>query len=225
MLLFGIGTRALPPWGSKTRRNNLLVGLAVRRTAGPSGHANSPHPSSREDILSLLVDLGFPPMDLILRGFHAATVACCPPELCAVNPDAVQNHGQPACQSHDCLFHPASPGDLHGHALSQDHFLNASCSELLRRASSASSHRHSAIFYRSNRSPLIDTWSRLAQTPPRLTWICGTGQAHRQSRDRSAPPQGRHRGSSLVEMMGIALPRVGHAPMTHCRTCATRTVR
>src|SRR5260370_23066350 len=48
VLLFGIGTRALPSWDSKTRWNNLLVGLAVRRTAGPSGHANSPHPSSRE---------------------------------------------------------------------------------------------------------------------------------------------------------------------------------
>jgi hypothetical protein len=33
---------------SKTRWNNLLGGLAVRRTVGPSGHANSPHPSSRE---------------------------------------------------------------------------------------------------------------------------------------------------------------------------------
>src|SRR6476620_7976137 len=61
---------------------------------------------------------------------------------------------------------------------------------------SASSHRHSAIFYRSNRSRPIDTWSRSAQTPPRLTWISGTGLAHRQSRDRSAPPRGRHRGSS-----------------------------
>src|SRR5215472_319952 len=47
-LLFGIGTAALPSWGSKTRWNNLLGGLAVRRTAGPSGHTNSPHPSSRE---------------------------------------------------------------------------------------------------------------------------------------------------------------------------------
>ena len=27
----------------KTRRNNLYRGLAVRRTAGPSGSANSPH--------------------------------------------------------------------------------------------------------------------------------------------------------------------------------------
>src|SRR5712672_2152463 len=48
VLLFGIGASALPSWDSKTRRNNLLVGLAVNRTAGPSGHTNSPHPSSRE---------------------------------------------------------------------------------------------------------------------------------------------------------------------------------
>jgi hypothetical protein len=33
-LLFGIGTRALPSWDSKTRWNNLLVGLTVRVTAG-----------------------------------------------------------------------------------------------------------------------------------------------------------------------------------------------
>ena len=48
VLLFGIGTGALPSWDSKTRRNNLWGGLAVRLTAGPSGHTNSPHPSSRE---------------------------------------------------------------------------------------------------------------------------------------------------------------------------------
>jgi hypothetical protein len=48
VLLFGIGTKALPSWDSKTRWSNLLVGLAGRRTAGPSGHTNSPHPSSRE---------------------------------------------------------------------------------------------------------------------------------------------------------------------------------
>ena len=52
VLLFGIGTKALPSWDSKTRWNNLLVGLAVKRTVGPSGHANSPHPSSREGHLS-----------------------------------------------------------------------------------------------------------------------------------------------------------------------------
>jgi len=48
VLLFGIGTKALPGWDSKTRWTNLLGGLAVRPTAGPSGHTISPHPSSRE---------------------------------------------------------------------------------------------------------------------------------------------------------------------------------
>src|ERR1700736_4767626 len=52
VLLFGIGTKALPSWDPRTRRNNLLGGLAVSRTAGPSGHTNSPHPSSREGHLS-----------------------------------------------------------------------------------------------------------------------------------------------------------------------------
>ena len=47
-LLFGIGTRALPSWDSRTRRNNLRDGLAVSLAAGPSGHTISPHPSSRE---------------------------------------------------------------------------------------------------------------------------------------------------------------------------------
>ena len=31
VLLFGIGTKAVPSWDSKTRRNNLLGGLVVRR--------------------------------------------------------------------------------------------------------------------------------------------------------------------------------------------------
>ena len=48
VLLFGIGTKALPAWDSMTRWNNLMDGLAVRVTVGPSRHANSPHPSSRE---------------------------------------------------------------------------------------------------------------------------------------------------------------------------------
>ena len=47
-LLFGLGTKALPSWESRTRWNNLSGGLAVRRMAGPSDRTNSPHPSSRE---------------------------------------------------------------------------------------------------------------------------------------------------------------------------------
>ena len=48
VLLFGIGTKALPPWGSKMKWNNLCRGLAGKLAAGSSRSANSPHPSSRE---------------------------------------------------------------------------------------------------------------------------------------------------------------------------------
>src|SRR5215471_20381807 len=48
VLLSGLGARALPSWDPRTRWNNLLSGLSVKRTIGPSRHANSPHPSSRE---------------------------------------------------------------------------------------------------------------------------------------------------------------------------------
>src|SRR5512132_3359240 len=52
-------------------------------------------------------------------GLDAARFSCCccglfsgPAELGAVNPYAVHDHSQPACQRHDRLFHPAAPGDL-----------------------------------------------------------------------------------------------------------------
>src|SRR5205809_5325317 len=72
VLLFGIGTWALPPWDPRTRRNNLLGGLAVEETAGPSGHTNSPHPSSREGHPSTgWRSSSFLLSGLILNGFHA----------------------------------------------------------------------------------------------------------------------------------------------------------
>src|SRR5215469_11962574 len=53
-------------------------------------------------------------------GLDAARFSCCcyglfsgPAELGAVNPYAVHDHSQPACQGHDRLFHPAAPSDLH----------------------------------------------------------------------------------------------------------------
>src|SRR5450756_1435018 len=76
-LLFGIGTRALPLWDSRTRWNNLLRGLSVRLTIGPSGHANSPHPSSRKGHHSTARwSSSFLLLHLILHGFHAAAAAC-----------------------------------------------------------------------------------------------------------------------------------------------------
>src|ERR1022692_4242870 len=72
-LLFGIGTKALPVWDSKTRRNNLLGGLTVRVTAGSSDITNSPHPSSREGHLSTAWwNSSFLLSHMILNGCHAA---------------------------------------------------------------------------------------------------------------------------------------------------------
>jgi hypothetical protein len=76
VLLFGIGTKALPSWDSKTRRNNLIGGLAVSVTVGASGLTISPHPSSREGHHSTAGwSSSFLLSDLILHGFHAAA-AC-----------------------------------------------------------------------------------------------------------------------------------------------------
>ena len=63
--------RALPSWDSRTRWNNLYRGLTVRM-AGPSGHANSPHPSSREGHHSTARwSSSFLLSDAIQHGFHA----------------------------------------------------------------------------------------------------------------------------------------------------------
>src|SRR6478735_9454070 len=77
VLLFGIGTWALPSWDPRTRRNNLYRDLAVSVTAGPSRHTNSPHPSSREGHLSTARwSSKFLLSGLILNVFHAAAAAC-----------------------------------------------------------------------------------------------------------------------------------------------------
>src|SRR6201997_955307 len=87
VLLFGIGTRALPSWDPRTRWNDLRVGLAVRRTAGPSGHANSPHPSSREGHHSTA---RWSSSFLLIRSDPARFSCCCgfpgPAELGAIHP-------------------------------------------------------------------------------------------------------------------------------------------
>ena len=97
-LLFGIGTKAVPSWDPRTRWSNLSGGLAVRGTAGPSRHANSPHPSSREGHHSTARW-----SSSVLIGLDAARFSCCccglfsgPAELGAVNPYAVHDHSQPA---------------------------------------------------------------------------------------------------------------------------------
>jgi hypothetical protein len=75
-LLFGIGTKALPAWDSRTRWNNLSGGLTVRLTVGPSCRTNSPYPSSREGHHSTARwSSSFLLFHLILRGCHAAATS------------------------------------------------------------------------------------------------------------------------------------------------------
>jgi hypothetical protein len=64
----------------------------------------------------------FPPIAFDLAQLSSRCDFPGPPELGAVNPHAVYDHGQPTRQRHDRLFHPAVPGDLHRPSLSQDHF-------------------------------------------------------------------------------------------------------
>ena len=125
-LLFGIGTKAVPSWDPRTRWNNLYRGLAVRQTAGPSGHANSPHPSSREGhhstarwSSSVLLS------GLILPSRHAAATAC----------SRVQRNSVPSIQMRCMItanrranatiafFIPRRLAICIAQALSQDHFL------------------------------------------------------------------------------------------------------
>jgi hypothetical protein len=125
VLLFGIGTWALPSWDPRTRRNNLLDDLAVNVTAGPSRHTNSPHPSSREGHLSTARwNSGFLLSGLILNCFHAAAAAC----------SRVHRNSVPSIQMRCMItasrraratiafFIPRRLAICMAHALSQDHF-------------------------------------------------------------------------------------------------------
>jgi len=126
VLLFGIGTWALPSWDSKTRRNNLLGGLAANRTAGPSRHTNSPHPSSREGHLSTARwSSSFLLSGLILNCFHAAAAAA----FSRVHRNSVPST-QMRCiitasrraRATIAFFIPRRLAICMAHALSQDHF-------------------------------------------------------------------------------------------------------
>ena len=124
VLLFGNGTKALPSWDSKTRRNNLWVDLAVKRTAGSSGHTNSPHPSSREGHHSTAWwSSGFLLSHVVLISSHATAAS------------RVQRNSVPSTQMRCmitarrrasatiALFIPRRLAIFIAQALSQDHFV------------------------------------------------------------------------------------------------------
>ena len=76
VLLFGIGTKALPSWDSKTRWNNLYCGLAVR-VIGRSKRTYELTSSivPRGTSFHRSVELAFSPIALILRDRHASATS------------------------------------------------------------------------------------------------------------------------------------------------------
>ena len=113
VLLSGLGARALPSWDPRTRRNNLLSGLSVKRTVGPGRHANSPHPSSREGYSTAWWSLSFLLSPLILSGPYVAAASLVHlNSVSSIQMRCIITANRRASAT-DCLFHPAVPGDLH----------------------------------------------------------------------------------------------------------------
>src|ERR1035437_6302877 len=113
-LLFGIGTKALPLWDSRTRRNNLWVGLAVT----PTGRSKRTYELTssivpRRTSFHGLVELEYSPIVIDPAWLLCRRDLAGPTELSAINPYAVHDHGQSARQGHNRLLHSATPGDLH----------------------------------------------------------------------------------------------------------------
>ncbi len=112
VLLFGIGTKALPSWDS--RRGGTISHSALpldgrcKRTCGLTSSI-----VPRGTSFHRSVELEFPPIAFDPARFSCRGDLPGPPELGAVNPYAVHDHGQPSSQGHDRLFHSSAPGDLH----------------------------------------------------------------------------------------------------------------
>ena len=123
-LLFGLGTKALPSWDSKTRWNNLLGDLAVNVTAGSSGCTNSPHPSSREGHHSTVGWIsGFLLFDLILYSCHAAATSLVHRKSVPSTQMRCMITASRRASATMAFFMPRCLAIFIAQALSQDHFV------------------------------------------------------------------------------------------------------
>ena len=124
VLLFGIGTKALPSWDR--RRGGTICWAALpssERQVQADIRTRLIHRPAR-DIIPPRGGARVPPI-----GSDLSRLSCCcrglfagPAELGAINPDAVHDHGQSARQRHDCLFNPRRLAICIAQALSHDHF-------------------------------------------------------------------------------------------------------
>jgi hypothetical protein len=126
VLLFGIGTKALPAWDSRTRWNNLLVGLTVEERQVQADIRTHLIHRPATDILPLLGGSRVSSCRVILCGPHAATVSL------------VQRNSVPSTQMRCMItanrrasatiafFIPRRLAICMAQALSQDHFFERS---------------------------------------------------------------------------------------------------
>jgi hypothetical protein len=122
VLLYGIGTQALPSWDPKTRRNNLCGDLTVGRSKRTCELTSSIVP--RGTSVHRLVELRFPPIATDLESSSHAVAAC-----------LVQRNSVPSTQMRCmitanrrasatiALFMPRCRATFIAQALSQDHLV------------------------------------------------------------------------------------------------------
>jgi hypothetical protein len=83
------------PFHHGVRRRGGTIFVATLPWAGPSGHANSPHPSSREGRHSTAWwSSKYPPIAFDPERTSSRCSFSGPSELAAISPDAVHNDGQ-----------------------------------------------------------------------------------------------------------------------------------
>jgi hypothetical protein len=127
VLLYGIGTKALPSWDPKTRWNNVLGGLAVGRSKRTCEPTSSIVP--RGTPFHRVVELDFPSIAIGLKWLSCRCCFSGPAELGAVNPNAMQDHRQPRASATMTLFMPRCRAIFIAQALSQDHLVE--CTSML----------------------------------------------------------------------------------------------
>ena len=126
------------PFHRRIRRRGRTIFRAafVSVTTGPSGHANSPHPSSQEDVIPPLGRARFPSI-----GFDPARFSCCCRGLFPVQRNSVPSTHMPyiitanrRARATIAFFIPRRLAICIAQALTRTISSTAACSELLRRA-------------------------------------------------------------------------------------------
>src|SRR5215510_943704 len=109
VLLFGIGTKALPSWDSKTRWNNLLGGLAVSLTEGQADMRTHLIHRPARDIIPPLGGARVSPMLLLLWPVPGSSGTQCHQPICGAGSQPADGPGRRSPFSSRGAWRSASP--------------------------------------------------------------------------------------------------------------------